>query len=256
MTTTPLVSRADKDGVTTLTLDSPHNRNALSARLVAELTDEVTRASQDLDVRAVLLTHTGTTFCAGIDLDEARHPDHAPAAGARRILQLLCTIVESPKPVVARVAGHARAGGIGLLGACDIVAAGPQASFAFTEVLLGLAPAVLATTVLPRLDPRAASRYLLTGERFDAAEAARIGLVTLAPEDGLDTALAPVLDGLRSAAPNALAATKRLTTAEVRRFFDRDADALTDLASRLLATDEAREGIASFLERRRPVWAS
>lgn len=255
MTTAPLVRRADKDGVTTLTLDSPHNRNALSARLITELTDELTRASQDPAVRAVLLTHTGTAFCAGIDLSEARHPDHDPAAGARVLLQLLRTIVESPKTVVARVAGHARAGGLGLLGACDIVVAGPKASFAFTEVRIGLAPAVLATTVLPRVDPRAASRYLLTGERFGAAEAARIGLVTLA-EDDLDTALTPILDGLRAAAPNALAATKRLTTAEVLRSFDRDANTMTALAAHLLATDEAREGVASFLERRQPVWAT
>ncbi|RVU23247.1 enoyl-CoA hydratase family protein [Streptomyces antnestii] len=255
MTTAPLVRRTDEDGVAALTLDSPHNRNALSARLITELTAELTRASRDPDVRAVLLTHTGTTFCAGIDLDEARHPTH-DSAGPQRLLQLLRTIVESPKPVVARVAGHARAGGIGLLGACDIVAAGPQASFAFTEVRIGLAPAVLATTVLPRVDPRAASRYFLTGERFTAAEAARIGLVTLAAEDDLDTALTPILDGLRAAAPNALAATKRLTTAEVLRSVDRDADTMTALAARLLATDEAREGVASFLERRRPAWAT
>lgn len=237
-------------GITTLTLDSPHNRNALSSRLVAELRGALAAAGRDDRVRAVLLTHTGTTFCAGADLSEP-----PSASGAAGLVDLLRSIVELPKPVVARVTGHVRAGGLGLLGACDISAAGRGASFAFTEARLGLAPAVISMPLLPRLDRRAAARYYLTGERFDAAEAARIGLVTLAdPEGDADEALAPVLDGLRRGSPQGLAESKRLVTADVLRAFDRDGEALAALSARLFASEEAREGMTSFLERRDPVW--
>ncbi|MFD9892923.1 enoyl-CoA hydratase family protein [Amycolatopsis sp. NPDC059027] len=251
-TTTPLVRRTDDSGIATLTLDSPHNRNALSARLVDDLVAHLNRAAEDSGIRAVLLTHTGEAFCSGIDLTEARA---GTGVTAERLADLLRTVVEAPKPVVARVTGPARAGGLGLLGACDIVAAGPAASFAFTEVRIGLAPAVLSTTVLPRLDPRAAARYYLTGEPFDSAEAARIGLVTIADDD-VDAALEPVLAGLRSAAPGALAAAKHLTTTNTRQFFAAYTSELIALAARLAGGAEAGEGIASFLERRSPVWKS
>ncbi|MBR7673837.1 enoyl-CoA hydratase/isomerase family protein, partial [Streptomyces daliensis] len=158
------------------------------------------------------------------------------------------------QPRAARATGHVRAGGTGLLGACDISVAGPGATFAFTEARIGVAPAVISMPLLPRLDPRAAARYYLTGERFDGAEAARIGLVTLAAEDP-DAALEPVLDGLRRGSPQGLAESKRLVTAEVLRAFDRDTDNLADLSARLFASDEAREGMTAFLERRDPEWA-
>ncbi|MGW4399040.1 enoyl-CoA hydratase family protein [Amycolatopsis nivea] len=238
--------------IATFVLDSPHNRNALSVRLAGELTAQLSRAAEDRAVRAVLLTHTGETFCSGLDLAEARA---GTGLTAEDLTNLLRMVVEMPKPVVARVTGHARAGGLGLLGACDIVVAGPAASFAFTEVRIGLAPAVLSATVLPCLDSRAASRYYLTGERFDAAEAARIGLVTLAADD-VDEALEPVLAGLRCAAPGALAAAKHLTTTAARQFLGTHASELAALAARLGEGAEAREGIASFLERRSPDWAA
>nr|WP_232266464.1 enoyl-CoA hydratase family protein [Streptomyces pactum] len=236
-------------GVTTLTLDSPHNRNALSARLVAELHAGLAAAAADPGTRAVVLTHTGTTFCAGADLREAR------PTGPRELIALLRAVVELPVPVVARITGHVRAGGLGLVGACDIAVAGPGASFALTEVRLGLAPAVISLPLLPRLDPRAAARYYLTGERFDAAEAVRIGLVTLAGED-VDAALAPVLDGLRRGSPQGLAASKRLVSAGVLRAFDRDAEDLAELSARLFGSAEAREGMTAFLERRDPWWTA
>ncbi|MBT2488293.1 enoyl-CoA hydratase family protein [Streptomyces sp. ISL-96] len=242
-----LVPTAHERGITTLTLDSPANRNALSARLVGELRDALSACAEDPSVRAVQLTHTGTTFCAGADLKSP--PD--PAA----FVALLRAVVELPKPVVARVRGHVRAGGLGLLGACDISAAGPGASFAFTESRLGLAPAVISMPLLPRLDPRAAARYYLTGERFDAAEAARIGLITAASDDpDADEALAPVLDGLRRASPQGLAASKRLVTATVLAAFDRDTDTLIERSAHLFASPEAAEGVTAFLERRDPAW--
>ncbi|MEU1041347.1 enoyl-CoA hydratase family protein [Streptomyces sp. NPDC005551] len=232
-------------GVATLTLNSPGSRNALSAPLVAALADALTACGEDPGVRAVVLTHTGNTFSAGADLRQP--PD--PAA----FVALLRQVVELPKPVLARVTGHVRAGGLGLVGACDIATAGPEASFAFTEVRIGVAPAVISMPLLPRLDPRAAARHYLTGERFDAAEAARCGLLTEAAED-VDASLAPVLDGLRRASPEALAETKRLLTARVLETFDRDTAALTALSARLFASDGAREGMTAFLERRDPAW--
>nr|WP_229375983.1 enoyl-CoA hydratase family protein [Streptomyces spirodelae] len=244
---------ATEDGIRTLTLDSPHNRNALSARLVGELYAELARAEEDASVRAVLLTHTGNTFCAGADLNEAG-ADAASADGPRALAALLRAIAAFPKPVVARVTGHVRAGGTGLLAACDISVAGPGATFAFTEARIGVAPAVISMPVLPRTDPRAMARYYLTGERFGPAEAARIGLITLAADDP-DEALAPVLDGLRRGSPQGLAESKRLVTREVLAAFDRDTGTLAELSARLFASDEAREGMTAFLERREPEWA-
>ncbi|MFH8518849.1 enoyl-CoA hydratase family protein [Streptomyces gelaticus] len=233
-------------GITTLTLDSPANRNALSAALVGELSTALDTCAADDTVRAVVLTHTGNTFCAGADLTAPPDP-HALVALMRQIVAL-------PKPVVARVTGHVRAGGLGLLGACDISAAGPDASFALTESRLGLAPAVISLPLLPRIDPRAAARYYLTGERFDAAEAARIGLVTIAAEGDVDQALVPVLDGLRKASPQGLAASKELVTATVLENFDQHAEDLIARSAALFASAEAREGMTAFLERRDPAW--
>ncbi|MFM9590167.1 enoyl-CoA hydratase family protein [Streptomyces scabiei] len=241
----PLVRTAHHRGITTLTLDSPANRNALSAALVAGLRDALDACGKDDTVRAVVLTHTGSTFCAGADLRDP--PD--PAA----LVALLRLLLELPKPVVARVTGHVRAGGLGLLGACDIAAAGPEATFALTEVRIGVAPAVISLTLRPRTDPRALARYYLTGERFGPAEAARIGLITDTGAE-VDGVLAPVLDGLRRASPKALAETKHLLTAKVLENFDQDAGELTRLSSRLFASADAREGMTAFLERREPGW--
>ncbi|MFD9459972.1 enoyl-CoA hydratase family protein [Streptomyces sp. NPDC060027] len=240
-----VVRTARERAVTTLTLDSPANRNALSAALVGELADALTRCGKDDETRAVVLTHTGNTFCAGADLREPPHPD--------AFVGLLRQIVELRRPVVARVTGHVRAGGLGLLGACDIAVAGPEASFAFTEVRIGVAPAVISLPLLPRTDPRALARYYLTGERFDTAEAVRTGLLTAAGED-VDAVLAPVLDGLRRSSPQGLAETKELLTAKVLEAFDRDAADLTALSARLFSSAQAREGMTAFLERRDPAW--
>ncbi|MEV6795489.1 enoyl-CoA hydratase family protein [Streptomyces sp. NPDC051320] len=237
------VRTAHDRGVTTLTLDSPVNRNALSAQLVGELAEAL--AAVDDSVRAVVLTHTGNTFCAGADLTGPADP--------AAFVALLRAVVAHPVPVVARVTGHARAGGLGLLGSCDIAVAGPAATFAFTESRLGLAPAVISMPLLPRMDPRAAGRYYLTGERFDAAEAARTGLITEAADD-VDDALAPVLDGLRRASPQGLAASKSLVTATVLEDFDRNTEALIARSAALFASAEAREGVQAFLERREPAW--
>ncbi|MEU2333520.1 enoyl-CoA hydratase family protein [Streptomyces sp. NPDC006654] len=231
--------------VTTLSLDATATRNALSAALVSELAEALTDCAKDPDVRAIVLTHTGTTFSAGADLRDPPHPD--------ALVGLLRQIVELPKPVVARVTGHVRAGGLGLLAACDIAAASTDSTFAFTEVRIGVAPAVISLPLLPRTDPRTLARYYLTGERFTPAEAVRLGLLTTTADD-VDTALAPILDGLRRSAPEALAETKQLLTARVLETFDRDAAHLTALSARLFSSDHAREGMTAFLERRDAAW--
>ncbi|MFF5934022.1 enoyl-CoA hydratase family protein [Streptomyces sp. NPDC012508] len=228
-------------GIATLTLDSPENRNALSAALVAELAEALTECGQDPAVRAVVLTHTGSTFSAGADLKAPPSP--------YAFVDLLRQIVGLPKPVVGVVRGHVRAGGLGLLGACDIVVASDASDFALTEVRIGVAPAVISLTLLPKLEPRAAARYYLTGERFGTAEARAMGLVT-AGEDALDA----VLDGLRTGSPQGLAESKRLVTAKVLETFEREAEDLVQRSASLFASAEAREGMTAFLERREPEW--
>ncbi|MEV5102470.1 enoyl-CoA hydratase family protein [Streptomyces massasporeus] len=240
-----LIARTRARAVETLSLDAPHNRNALSAALVGELAAALTDAGKDPGVRAIVLTHTGNTFSAGADLKDPPPPE--------ALVALLRQIIELPKPVVARVTGHVRAGGLGLLAACDIAAAATEATFAFTEVRIGVAPAVISLPLLPRANPRALARHYLTGERFDAAEAQATGLVTTYADD-VDTALDPVLEGLRKSAPDALAETKRLLTARVLEAFDRDAADLTALSARLFSSPQAREGMTAFLERRDPAW--
>jgi enoyl-CoA hydratase len=239
--------------IATVTLDSPANRNALSAQLVGELTAHLSTAAADDSVRAVLLTHTGTVFCAGADLKE-QAGEGGPEQGTKRMLALLRTIVELPKPVVARVDGAVRAGGLGIVGASDIAIASDKASFAFTEVRLGLAPAIITLTTLGRMTERAAGRYYLTGETFGARVAADCGLVTAAVDD-LDAEIATITGALRNCSPQGLAETKPLTTRAVREAFEARSDELQTLSARLFGSDEAREGMLAFLQKRPPRWA-
>jgi enoyl-CoA hydratase len=247
------VNYAVDRAIATITLDAPENRNALSAALVGAVTAHLQAAAADADVRAVVLTHTGRTFCAGADLKE-QASEGGPAEGTKRMLGLLRAIVELPKPVVARLDGHVRAGGIGVVGACDIAIAGPSTSFAFTEVRLGLAPAIISLTTLRRMTDRAVSRYYLTGETFGASAAAEAGLITGAVDD-VDAELAVICDALRACSPQGLAETKPLTTAGVLQAFSAQADAMQALSQRLFESDEAREGIMAFLQKRPPRWA-
>ncbi|WP_395362293.1 enoyl-CoA hydratase family protein [Streptomyces sp. YH02] len=236
-----LVAVTEERGITTVALDSPATRNALSAALVTELADALTACGKDPAVRAVVLTHTGGTFSAGADLKAPPSP--------YAFVDLLRQIVELPKPVVAHVTGHVRAGGLGLLGAGDIVVAGEAADFALTEVRIGVAPAVISLTLLPKLEPRAAARHYLTGERFGVPEAIAMGLVT-----DRDEALPGILDSLRAASPQGLREAKRLVTARVLETFERDAEDLVQRSATLFASAEAREGMTAFLERRDPAW--
>ncbi|MBS4729142.1 enoyl-CoA hydratase family protein [Mycobacterium sp. SM1] len=251
-----LVQCVSAGPVARLTLDSPRNRNALSSALVSQLHRGLREAAADPRVRAVVLGHTGDTFCAGADLGEASggDPFEVAAARGRELAALLRAIVALPLPVIAAIDGHVRAGGLGLVGACDIAVAGPRSTFALTEARIGVAPAIISLTLLPKMSPRAAARYFLTGETFDAAEAASIGLITMAADD-VGAAVASLLAGLGRGSPQGLAASKALTTAALLNGFDRDADRLAVDSARLFVSDEAREGMLAFLQKRPPSWA-
>lgn len=255
----PRVRTGTSSGVMTITLDSPHNRNALSDQLVAELTEGLAAAERDDDVRCVVLTHTGTTFCAGADLSEASSntADDPARARADQLVDLLRAIVALPKPVIGRIDGHVRAGGMGLVGACDVVVASDASTYALTESRLGLAASVISLTVLPRIDPRAAARYFLTGSKFDAAEAARIGLVTEAVvgTDELDEAVAGVTGAFGRCSPQGLRESKALVTHEVLDHIDAHRDRVADQSARLFVSEEAREGMTAFMQKRSPRWA-
>jgi enoyl-CoA hydratase/carnithine racemase len=240
--------------VATITLDSPHNRNALSSRLQAELRAHLAASGGADDVRVVVLTHAGRTFCSGADLSEAGSV--GMDEGARTMLGLLSAIASLPKPVVAAVRGHVRAGGLGLIGACDIAVSTDDSTFAFTEALIGLTPAVISLTTLSRLTERDAAMKFLTGAAFDGPEAARTGLVTRSvPAEDFDDVVADVLADLLKASPQGLRETKALLNRSLLARIDRDGADLAALSARLFGSDEGREGMLAFRERRRPWWS-
>jgi methylglutaconyl-CoA hydratase len=249
VTADPVVRVEVARGVATLTLDSPANRNALSRAMRAQLRTALTGALADDAVRVVVLDHTGRVFCSGMDLGEAA--GGGAGQGVREFPELLELIWSAPKPVVAVVRGPARAGGVGLLAACDVVVAGSSATFAFSEVRLGLVPAVISAVVLPRMVPHIAHRLMLTGQVFDAEIAAAGGLVDLVvPDADVNGEVRAQLVHLTAGAPTALAETKRLLRAGSALRFDD----LLELSARFFAGDEGQEGIASFREKRPARW--
>jgi methylglutaconyl-CoA hydratase len=238
-------------GVATLTLDSPANRNALSRAMRAQLRSALDDALADDAVRVVVLDHTGRAFCSGMDLSEAAGGG-AEQQGVREFPEILSTLWSSPKPVLAAVRGPARAGGVGLLAACDVVVAGASATFAFSEVRIGVVPAVISAVVLPRMLAHVAHRLMLTGEVFDAATAVTGGLVDLVvADDQVAEVVAAQVRALAAGAPTALAETKRLlrSRAPELRF-----DELLELSARFFASEEGQEGIAAFREKRPARW--
>jgi methylglutaconyl-CoA hydratase len=241
------------DGVATITLNSPANRNALSAAVRAALTTALTVAAADPAARVVVLGHDGPVFCSGMDLKEEAVA--APGReGVRELPAILQLISGCPKPVVAAVRGPARAGGIGLLAASDIVVAAPAATFAFSEVRVGVIPAVLSVPVLHRVAPAAARELFLTGEVFGAERALQIGLVN-AVDDDVDGAVARFVRALQSGGPHALAGTKALLRRGVDDSDGRYAE-LLKLSAAQFATDEAKEGARAFAEKRPARWVS
>lgn len=237
------------DQVARITLDSPHNRNALSRQLVSELFAHLEVAGADATVRAIVIQSADTVFCSGADLGEAAAGGMAD--GARAIVRLQRLIATLDKPVVVRLAGPVRAGGLGIVGAADLVIAAESVTFALTEVRLALAPAIISLTLLPRLNPRAASETFLTARQFDATEAAAIGLVTEAvPDAELDAAVDAALARLVKGYPQGLAETKALLNHDLIARIDELGEQVAEQSARLFASDEARAAMLAFLESR------
>lgn len=280
------VETALAGGVLTVTLVDEARRNALSRQLLGELTAALDSADADPSVRVVVLTNTGSTFCAGADLSEQGSaaappapPDTAAAAvapdtaaarstpgaapqpvggpAAPAPWKLFARFRRSPKPYVGRIAGHCIAGGVGLAAALDIAVAADDVHFGFTEVRIGVAPAIISVVCLPKLRTVDAQSSMLRGRRFGATEAARMGLIASAvPRDALDTEVDAVVADLLAGAPGAIAATKQLLD-RVPNMADTDAFAwASELSASMFAGDEAREGIAAYLGKRRPRWAT
>lgn len=239
--------------VATLTLDSPGNRNALSRRLVSELTAHLAAAGSDERVRIVVLTHTGGTFCAGADLAEA--VTEGMERGTRALLEVLRRVAAASVPVVAVVRGHVRAGGVGLVGACDLAVVTEESTFGFAEVLLGLTPAIISLTTRSRLSDRDASRLYLTGEIFDGRAAVTYGLVNDAvPTSSLDDRVAALLASFARVSPQGLRETKALLNAPLLAQIAAEGERLVALSARLFASEEAREGMTAFKQHRPPRW--
>jgi methylglutaconyl-CoA hydratase len=251
-----LVRTERAGGRFTITLDDPDNRNALGLQLMTELVAACETADADPDVRVVVLTNSGGTFCAGANLKEASAP-RAPGAPVPDPIALFGRFARSPKPYVGRIAGHCVAGGMGIAASMDIAVASDDALFGFTEVRIGVIPAVVSVVCLPKLRATDARSTFLRGNRFAAPDAARMGLIHEAvPAAELDAAVDAVVDDLLRAGPEALAAAKRLLR-EVPMLAADDAFTFArDLSAELFASGEAAEGMRAFREKRPPSWVS
>lgn len=248
--TSELVHLSVADQVATITLDSPHNRNALSRQLVTELFERLERAAADDDVKVVLVTSADRVFCSGADLAEAS--TEGMEEGARRIVELQRLIVTLDKPVVTRIAGPVRAGGIGIVAASDIAIAAEEASFALTEVKLGLAAAIISLTVHARMTPRAGALTTLGGEVFGGADAAAYRLVTTAvPAAELDAEVARVCASLATGAAQGLRESKRIINRDLVARIDALGDEMAVASARLFASEEAKAAMTAFLTRPR-----
>lgn len=234
-----------------VTLDSPHNRNALSAALLEQLHSALRQTMAQPAVRVLVLTGAGPVFCSGADLKEQR-------TGVRPVVNLpevLTLIMEGPKPVVARVNGAARAGGLGLVAACDLAVGLAGATFGFSEVRIGVAPAIIAVPVLRRMDRRAAGELFLTGEQFDGVRAREAGLLDRAvADDELDETVDALVGQLSRGAPEALAITKQLLRDIPGGDLQEDLRRMAEVSTERFLSAEAREGIAALLNKRLPAW--
>lgn len=238
--------------VASITLDAPERRNALSTRMIARLREALAEAVADEAVRVIVLDHAGPVFCAGADLRESAAASGLDELPAAHLAELLADLCEAPKPVVAVARGAAKGGGMGLLAAADVVVCDGSAKLAFSEVRLGVVPAVIGPVVARRLDPGLMRRLFLTGETFTAVEAARWGLVSVAAAaDSVERRQAETVERLLAGGPGAQAGIKALTSTPDLRERLREAAALT---AEYFFSDEGREGVRSFIEKRAPSW--
>ena len=245
-----LVHLETAEGVATITLDSPHNRNALSRQLVSELFERLEQAESDESARVVLVRSSGRVFCSGADLSEAS--SQGMEEGAKRIVALQRLIATMSKPVVTCVLGAVRAGGIGVIAASDVAVVAEDSTFALTEVKLGLAAAIISLTVHHRMNPRAASLTTLAGEVFSGTEAAAYGLVTKAvPAERLDDEVAAVCASLATGSPQGLRESKRILNRDLVARIDAYGDEMAALSAELFASDAAREAMEAFLNKKK-----
>jgi len=246
--------------VARITLTQPEIRNAFSDEVIAALTQAFLDVGARADVRAVVLAAEGPAFCAGANLNWMRrmadYTRDENLADAAKLAEMLRVIYECPKPTIARVQGDVYAGGMGLVAVCDMAVAVDTAGFCLSEVKLGLVPATISPYVIRAMGARAAHRYFLTAERFDAAEALRIGFVhAVVGADALDAQVDDWLKALTSASPNAVRAAKRLVQDVAEREINAAliADTVAGIAD-IRASDEGKEGVQSFLAKRKPQW--
>ena len=246
------------NGVATLTLDRPDTRNVLDADSLTGLLGGLGAAAADESVRVVVLTATGTAFCAGADLKGAGDQAGGFAgSGPELLVSVLEAILDHPKPTIARVQGHVAGGGNGLVAACDLAVAVEGARFAFSEVRVGVAPAVVSVVCLRVMAPRQAAELMLTGERVTAERVLAAGLLTaVAPtEAGLDATVAAWVEQLQQGGPAGVAATKELLRRVPTLGRDEAFAWTSELSAALFASAEGVEGMAAFVEKRKPSWA-
>jgi len=251
-----LLETTTSNGVMTLTLADEVRRNALSQALLREFVDAIDQAERDPEIRVVVVTNRGGVFCAGANL--AERSSVATVEGEGRTIELselFERIRHSPLPFVGRVNGHCVAGGVGLAAVMDISVAVDTALFGFTEVRIGVAPAMISVVCLPKMRLGDARAAFLRGNRFPASEASRVGLINqVASSEELDKEIHEIVNDLLAGEPNALAATKMLTTTVPTMPVDQAFTWTTQLSAGLFASDEAREGMAAFLEKRKASW--
>jgi methylglutaconyl-CoA hydratase len=250
----------NQGAIRTITLSRPDLRNSFNDEVIAELKTAFIEAGQAADVRCVVLAAEGPAFCAGADLNWMRrmadYTRDENLADAGQLAAMLRAIYECPKPTIARVQGDVFAGGVGLVAACDMAVSVDTATYCLSEVKLGLIPATISPYVIRAMGVRASHRYFLTAERFSAAEAHRIGLVhELVAADALDTKVAELTSALVSASPNAVRACKRLVQDVAEREIDGDlvAQTVAGIAD-IRSSAEGKEGVQSFLQKRKPSW--
>ena len=250
------------NSVAILTLNRPERHNALDEPVVAEITQALTEFENDQHVRTIVISSSGRSFCAGSDIDWikriAASSMHESQSNADNVARLFSTLNALSKPTVARVQGSAFGSGIGLIAACDIAVATYDAQFALTEVRLGLLPALVSPYVVATIGERQCRRYMLSGERFSAGEAYRIGLINeiVPDEEQLDDAIGEIVDSLLKGSPAALAACKALIRAISGQPID--ASTVEETVQRHIQIRHSRdgdEGLAAFLEKRKPDWA-
>ena len=248
----PLVRCDVVDEIATITLDSPANRNALSRALVDDLHTALDRAEQS-DVRVIVLTHTGNTFCAGADLKERS----AGPVDSSKMVTVFRRLMESRQPTIAAVRGAVRAGGVGLMASCDLVVVPATADFAFTEVRIGAAPAIISVPIFRRCSAAQLAAAFLTGEKFDATRAREIGLVSHVAEhaEGVDVQVRLLVAGLLAAEPEAVAATKTILRTVPGEALDTAFPRMQRLSEALFESPAAAEGMEAFFEKRPPAWA-